>query len=212
MKPREFRRVPIGATLVVLIAAALMIWLGAWQLLDRWPQKLAYLRLLEANPGRPEIAFSPGTDEALLFRRAHADCRPPVTISLTGAGASGYRAIARCADPAGAIVQLGTTRIPNARLTWQGGPVSGYIGQAPDARPLIALAYDRRPRELMLIADPPLAGLGANEKPDPSKIPNNHFSYAVQWFLFAATALVIYAVALRARARRRTVVEPEKPG
>ena len=30
---------------------------------------------------------------------------------------------------------------------------------------------------------------------------NNHMAYAVQWFLFAATALVIYAVALRRRMR-----------
>jgi cytochrome oxidase assembly protein ShyY1 len=52
-----------------------------------------------------------------------------------------------------------------------------------------------------LVADPPLAGLEANERPDPSEIPNNHLSYAVQWFLFALTALVIYAVALRRRLR-----------
>ena len=50
-----------------------------------------------------------------------------------------------------------------------------------------------------LVADPPLAGLQANARPDPSDIPNNHLSYAVQWFLFAATALVIYAIALRKR-------------
>ncbi len=52
-----------------------------------------------------------------------------------------------------------------------------------------------------LIAAPPLAGLAANAAPDPTDIPNNHFSYAVQWFLFAATALVIYALALRKRWR-----------
>jgi cytochrome oxidase assembly protein ShyY1 len=50
-----------------------------------------------------------------------------------------------------------------------------------------------------LVADPPLAGLAANARPDPSDIPNNHLSYAVQWFLFAVTALVIYLLALRKR-------------
>ena len=50
-----------------------------------------------------------------------------------------------------------------------------------------------------LVADPPVAGLGANARPDPSDIPNNHLAYAVQWFLFAFTALVIYALALRKR-------------
>ncbi|HNJ47416.1 MAG TPA: SURF1 family protein, partial [Novosphingobium sp.] len=34
-------------------------------------------------------------------------------------------------------------------------------------------------------------------------IPNNHLSYAVQWFLFAATALVIYGLALRKRLAAR---------
>jgi surfeit locus 1 family protein len=52
-----------------------------------------------------------------------------------------------------------------------------------------------------LVADPPLAGLDANAMPDPSEIPNNHFAYAVQWFLFAATALVIYVLAVRRRMR-----------
>jgi surfeit locus 1 family protein len=51
------------------------------------------------------------------------------------------------------------------------------------------------------VADPPLAGLAANARPDPADIPNNHWSYAVQWFLFAGTALVIYALALRKRLR-----------
>ena len=43
------------------------------------------------------------------------------------------------------------------------------------------------------------AGLDANARPDPATIPNNHLSYAIQWFLFALTALVIYGIALRKR-------------
>ena len=50
-----------------------------------------------------------------------------------------------------------------------------------------------------IVADPPLAGLIANARPDPRDIPNNHWSYAIQWFAFAATALIIYALALRRR-------------
>jgi surfeit locus 1 family protein len=30
-------------------------------------------------------------------------------------------------------------------------------------------------------------------------VPNNHLSYAVQWFLFAAIASVIYVLAVRRR-------------
>jgi len=58
--------------------------------------------------------------------------------------------------------------------------------------------------EVRLIASPPLAGLEASAMPDPGELPNNHLSYAVQWFLFALTALVIYGIALRARLRRQT--------
>lgn len=56
-----------------------------------------------------------------------------------------------------------------------------------------------RGNAIRLIADPPVAGLAASALPDPKSIPNNHWSYAIQWFLFAGVALVIYAIALRKR-------------
>jgi surfeit locus 1 family protein len=36
-------------------------------------------------------------------------------------------------------------------------------------------------------------------RPNPDDVPNNHMAYAVQWFLFAAAAAVIYLLALRKR-------------
>ena len=51
----------------------------------------------------------------------------------------------------------------------------------------------------MLMADPPAPGLDANPGPDLSAVPNNHLAYAVQWFLFALVAAVIYAIAVRRR-------------
>ncbi|MBM3928735.1 MAG: SURF1 family protein, partial [Sphingomonadales bacterium] len=39
----------------------------------------------------------------------------------------------------------------------------------------------------------------ANPAPDLSAVPNNHLAYAVQWFLFAVVAAIIYAMALRRR-------------
>ena len=83
--------------------------------------------------------------------------------------------------PSKADVILGWSRDPKAPA-WRGGEVMGVIAPGP-----------------RLVADPPLAGLAANARPDPSDIPNNHLSYAVQWFLFAATALVIYVLAVRKR-------------
>jgi surfeit locus 1 family protein len=44
--------------------------------------------------------------------------------------------------------------------------------------------------------------LAASAPPSPSIIPNNHLSYAVQWFLFAGIAVTIYFLALRQRWRK----------
>jgi len=46
------------------------------------------------------------------------------------------------------------------------------------------------------------AGLEPAAPPSPKIIPNNHRSYAVQWFSFAAIALIIYALALQKRMKQ----------
>jgi surfeit locus 1 family protein len=74
-------------------------------------------------------------------------------------------------------------------VVWQGGPVSGIV--APESM--------TERLKWHIIAEPPLAGLQANARPNPADIPNNHWSYAIQWFLFAAVALGIYGLALRKR-------------
>ena len=193
-------RVPIVPTLLVLVAVAAMVALGLWQLLDRRPAKLAYLAEVAANPSRPPVAFPNTSDQSLLLRRASNVCRPPVSVTLAGAGAAGFRAIATCAN--GMTVQLGTTRDPMARPIWSGGAVSGFISHAPDTRSLLGALADRRPSPLMLVADtPPVPGLTANARPSLDAIPNNHLAYAVQWLFFAGVASVIYALALRRRVR-----------
>ena len=196
------RRVPVVPTIVVAACVALMIALGLWQIAIRLPQKEAFVAELRANPAKPAIAFPATPDDALLFRRASADCRGPIAIVAKGAGASGFRLIATCRG--GLMVQLGTTHDPNARIAWQGGATSGYLGHAPDGRSLIGALLDRRPPAMMLVADTPPAGLTANAPPDPESVPNNHLSYGVQWFFFAAVAAVIYAIAVR-----RRLVAPE---
>lgn len=191
-------------TVVVALAVAAMIGLGLWQLLDRRPQKLAFIAQLERNPARPPIAFPRVPDDTLLFRRASGLCLQPTSIKLAGAGAAGFRAIAECrvgAERPGMVVQLGTTRDPNAKPAWRGGEVAGYISHAPDGRSLIGSLFDRSPQRLMLVATPPLAGLQPNAPPDIDSVPNNHLAYGVQWFFFAAVAVVIYTLAVR-RPRR----------
>lgn len=192
-------KVPVVATGVVALAVAAMVALGAWQLLVRLPEKEVELAQLATNPARPVVAFPARPDDRWLFRRATLDCRPPVAIRRAGAGNAGYRLIATCAG--GGQVQLGTVRDPGGTTGWSGGTVTGRISHAPDARPLIARAFDRTPAALILVADRPAPGLTANATPDWRGVPNNHLSYAVQWFVFAAIAAVIYLLALRRRGR-----------
>jgi cytochrome oxidase assembly protein ShyY1 len=183
------RRIPLIATLLVLIAVGVMIALGVWQL-DRLAQKEAliarYSAALSASADVPYPA-SPEKAEPLLYRHARINCaRVLEWTAIAGrsaSGESGQAHVARCrlADGREARVVAGWSRNPNAPA-WGGGTASGTIAPGP-----------------RLVADPPLAGLEANARPDPNDIPNNHFAYAVQWFLFAGVALVIYVLALRKR-------------
>ncbi len=197
-KTAAMKRFPVVPTIIVALAVCGMIALGIWQISVRLPEKEAYLAQLARNPDKPVVAFPLQPDDRLLFRRTRTDCRSPVSITRAGAGNAGFRLIATCAN-SGIKVQLGTTRDPGKQVDWPGGPVSGWISHAPDARPLIAGLFSHAPQAMLLVADRPVAGLTANTQPDIGLVPNNHLAYGVQWFLFAAVAAIIYAVALRRR-------------
>lgn len=189
------RRLPLFATLLVLAAIATMIALGFWQL-DRRAQKaemLASYRAAQVSDAEvPWPREGEGTDA--LYRRSRVSCARVVSHSgIAGRNAAGDAGVAQVADcvfadgTAGRVV-LGWSREPlaEAGARWQGGELRGIIAPGP-----------------RLVADPPVAGLEANAIPDPSQIPNNHLSYAIQWFLFAGVALVIYALALVKRQREK---------
>ncbi|GAA3999890.1 SURF1 family protein [Sphingomonas humi] len=195
------KRVPILATLVVLAAVATMVALGVWQL-GRAKEKEAAIAEVVRNVKASRIDVAPGLDlQANLFRPARARCERRSPTRLTGAGKYGFRIIADCSAGLNQplAVQLGTVRQPKEGQAFEGGVVNGYLAQAPDNRSLLRQLFDHRPAGMMIVADPPLAGLAANPPADLDSIPNNHKSYAVQWFAFAAIALVIYALALRRR-------------
>jgi cytochrome oxidase assembly protein ShyY1 len=104
-------------------------------------------------------------------------------------GESGYSHLVDCrtgAEGPGMRVDIGWSKDPKAGVPWRGGPVSGII--APDNE-----------LRMRLISGQGLGGLETSAPPDIADVPNNHRSYAVQWFLFAATALVIYVLAVRSR-------------
>ncbi|MGK6318870.1 SURF1 family protein [Sphingomonas sp. DT-204] len=202
------RPVPIVATIVVLLAVAAMVALGIWQL-QRRHEKLAALGRYAANIHAPPIAFPRfGIGDEALFRKSSAYCLRPLSWSREAgrdaSGRPGWRQIVTCttgAEGPPLTVQLGVAASPEGHPGWKGGEVSGWISHAPSHRSLIAGLFDRAPKPLMLVAATPVMGLAPNPGPDLSAVPNNHLAYAVQWFVFAAIALIIYAIALRRRLR-----------
>jgi len=190
------RRLPVIPTLLVLAAVATMIALGIWQM-RRAHEKETLLARYSAAQGLSPVVWPtvPTRDERLpLFRRATAFCLQPVAQKATAGrnrkGASGFSHLVDCrtggAEGPGLRVDIGWSANPNAGAGWRGGPVSGIIGPDGETR-------------IRLISATGLAGLQPTAPPDVGDIPNNHISYAVQWFAFAAIALVIYALAVRSR-------------
>ena len=190
------RRVPLLPTLIVLIAVGIMIRLGFWQI-DRMHQKEALLaRYAAAESYSADIAPSQlaGDRDAVLYRHTAFNCgQVGARSAIAGLSAKGESGIAHTVQCQAATdgaslpvtVTLGWSSNP-APPRWDGGEVAGIV--APMGK-----------TGVRVVADPPLAGLEANARPDPKDLPNNHWSYAIQWFLFAATALVIYGLALRKR-------------
>lgn len=205
-----FRRIPILATLIVIAAVLAMVWLGFWQL-RRADEKAVLLAQLRENPTKPPAAFPVGgpVPDSLLFRRSTVICPAVVRWSVEAGsaadGTTGYRAIAHCSGApgtAGPLVIVGVAGRPDFRPEWKGGVVSGWITRAPDRRPLIARFAEAAVvlPPVLIAADAP-AGLKPAAPPRIADVPNNHSGYAVQWFAFAAIALVIYALALARRLR-----------
>jgi cytochrome oxidase assembly protein ShyY1 len=176
-----------------------MIALGFWQI-RRAHWKEALLARYAAAEGLPPVAWPniPPTDGSLLFRRATGLC-----LEVTGwaaraghdrAGHPGWRHIASCrtgAEGPGMQVDMGWSNQSAAPRDWRGGPVAGVIDSDRD-------------HVILLVSDVAAPGLAPSAPPSPADIPNNHRAYAVQWFLFAAVAVVIYLLALRRRSRDRS--------
>ena len=191
-------RVPIFAAMLVAAAVLLMIGLGIWQL-QRAQWKEALIARYAAAQDQPPISYPTGpvTEAQLpLFRHATAICLQPVGRRVTAGrnvkGETGYGVIVDCrtgGEGPGLSVEVGWSRNPNAQFNWPGGPVSGVI--APDSRTQMRLVDATAPVGLEQAAPPSL-----------DLIPNNHRSYAVQWFAFAGIALLIFVLALRQRGKR----------
>lgn len=200
--------IPVLPTIIVVAAVLAMVALGLWQL-QRRTEKEAALALAASNPGRPPVAYPmlPPVTPDLLFRQSSLHCLRVVGWQVEAGraadGSTGYRHIAQCATGAegpGALVAVGISQRPDAKPDWNGGQVAGWISEEPDHRALLTRIGGRAsPLRPMLIARDAPVRLKPAAPPSAADVPNNHLAYAVQWFFFAAIALVIYTLALRRR-------------
>ena len=191
------RRLPLLPTLIVAAAVAAMIALGVWQLQRlQWKQALLarYHQAQAMNSGVPWPRDKAAMERS-LFRWSRFDCARVLGMRGTAAkslnGESGMAWIADCAIDGGgkAEVALGWAQPPR-EYTWSGGSVAGTIGPGGKYGGVLYAAQNP-------------SGLARLAPPDPASVPNNHLSYAIQWFFFAITALVIYVLALRKRSREQ---------
>jgi surfeit locus 1 family protein len=181
---------------LVALAVATMIGLGIWQL-QRKEQKDALLSRYESAVGLPAVAWPTVPDPAALplFRRSSLICVRVVKIETVSgsnaAGKAGFAHVASCqtgkAEGPDAKVAFGWSERPQSPK-WDGGRVKGIIAPYGAQR-------------IKLVSTDAVDGLDILAEPSPSQIPNNHLLYAIQWFIFATAATIIYILALRKRTK-----------
>jgi surfeit locus 1 family protein len=196
------RRPPIVATLVVAAAVIVMIRLGIWQIQRAgWKERL--LAEYSAAQSMPAVDLDPLLDgrvdlPPVSFRRAlvtcHADdVEPRIRAGRNAADEPGQVYLVPCrpgaAGAAGRlIVNAGWSARPDAvRRLSLNGIVAGRLSVVGTDGPIL------------LTAASAAAPLAPSAPASIENIPNNHRFYAVQWFFFAAAAMVIYLLAWRRR-------------
>lgn len=205
------RRLPILPTLLVALAVAAMIALGVWQLRRaEWKDRLLAQYAAAAN--MPALDLDPFLDgqsppPPLAFRRVLVTChaRHETAEPRTGRNLrdeTGQVFLVPCRPGASGLagrllVNAGWAPRHDAveRLTLD-GLVAGRIGTAEESEPIV------------LTAATATAPLQPGMPLSVESIPNNHRTYVLTWFAFAAIAIVIYVLALRGRRRRELPPEP----
>lgn len=209
------KRYPVIPTVLVAAAVAVMIGLGIWQLhRAQWKDRM--IAELVAASTMPALDLDPLLDgEAggepmppIAFRKAIATCHvrnvlPDLRGGRSIAGEGGYAHFVRCRPDAEEglasrlIVNAGWAPLPerDRRVTLR-GVVAGQLGSLADDQPII------------LTSATAARGLVPSAPPSVEDIPNNHLAYAIQWFLFAGVATIIYLLALRHRRAPKLPPEP----
>lgn len=199
------RRLPLLPTLIVAAAVATMIGLGIWQLRRaEWKERLlaeyAIAGTLPAVDLDPLLDGEPAPLPPLSFRRALVSCHaddvaPDIRSGRSAADQPGQAYFVPCRPGAEGLagrlrVNAGwAPRHDAVRRLSLDGIVAGRLSVVEGDGPItLTAATAARP-------------LAPSATASIDSIPNNHRLYALQWFFFAAAALVIYLLALRRRGK-----------
>ncbi len=180
---------------MVAIAVPVMIGFGVWQL-QRLQWKEAQLAALAQNSSAPIVDLGEGPipedaqfrHVALTLHCSGGSSAPRAGRNLKGV--TGFSHIGRCkAGGRDILLDAGWSErpepveMPSGALRVKGVLVKSGTGG------------------WLLVEKGGVPPLAASAPPGIDTISNNHLSYAIQWFAFAATLAVIYAVWLRRRLR-----------
>lgn len=209
------KRLPLIPTLMTAVALAILISLGVWQL-QRAVWKRDLIATLNAAASLPPV--SPAEfrsammgDISVQYRRADLPCTPgtglPYDIKggASAKGDSGFLVLVSCRPnnrPPDIVAVAGWSRRADAGrqpvtvdTVFRGIVIERPYGDAPG-----------RPR-FMLIPDTAVPPLVPSRLPTPGDLPDNHLSYAGQWFGLAGVLAVIYAIWMRRRWRDTAVAQ-----
>lgn len=200
-------------TLLTLVMLATLLSLGVWQL-QRREWKHALVARLQAAETQPLLTpndyyMAMIGKRSVQYRRAELTCRPGDVLpydlkgGTSAAGVSGYLLLVSCRPnrkPPEIVAVAGWTRRPDAAAVpvhvdtvFRGLIIEKPYGDAP-GRP-----------QFMLIPDTAVPPLQVSRMPQPEGLPDNHLSYALQWFGLAVVLATIYGIWLRRRLRGETV-------
>ena len=196
---RKRRGFPVLPTLMVLVALPMLISFGVWQL-QRMHWKEALLQELQHNSQLPQVEVAPSASlDGFMFRKVRISdltcgaLPTEITAGRNAKGQSGYSLIFEC--------RSGTNRLAT-NVGWSDRmllaidpkdfvPERGaYVGVLTPATPETA----DKPHFYLDVAQAPLL---PSAPPSVESISNNHLSYAIQWFSFAAILAIIYGLWLR---------------
>lgn len=211
-----------------VVVTAVLIWLGFWQL-DRMGEKSAQLAEIQAGIEGAPVALPARVDPSMKYLPVILSGRTTgdeiLVLSGTHDAGGGYNVISAFETEGGRQVMLDrgfvdqdhrrTPRPPvnllvSGNLHWPDDKNSATPEPDPAtgiwfARDVPAMAQ-KLGTEPVLVVVSGVTGDAQGVMPIPvsiTGIPNNHLSYAVQWFLFAATCAGMTAWLIW-RIRRRT--------